>query len=50
MSRFVVWENCFLLPLSGNGEEIGCLGSLHGGSDEGGVSIYSIGNLFEATT
>ena len=49
MPRFVVWEICFLL-LSGNGEEIGWLGSLHSGSDEGGGGIYSIGNLFGATT
>ena len=49
MSCFVVWEICFLL-LSGNGEEIGWLGSLHGGSDEGGGGIYNVGNLLGATT
>ena len=50
MPRFVVWEICFLLLLSGNGEEIGWLESLHDGSDEGGGSIYNVGNLLGATT
>ena len=50
MPRFVVWEICFLLLLSGNGEEIGWLESLHGGSEEGGGGIYSVGNLLGATT
>ena len=49
MPHFVVWEICFLL-LSGNGEEIGWLGSLHGGSDEGGGGIYGVGNFLGATT
>ena len=48
MPRFVVWEIYFLL-LSGNGEEIGWLGSLHGGSDEGGGGIYGVGNFLGAT-
>ena len=48
MPRFVVWEICFLLLLSGNGEEIGWIGSLHGGSDEGG-GIYGVGNFLGAT-
>ena len=34
----------FLL-LSSNGEEIGWLGSLHGGSDEGGGGIYGVNNF-----
>ena len=50
MPRFVVWEICFLLLLSGNGEEIGWLGSLHSGSDEGGGGIYGVGNFLGATT
>ena len=50
MPRFVVCEICFLLLLSGNGEEIGWLGSLHGGSDEGGGGIYGLGNFLGATT
>ena len=33
-----------------NGEEIGWLQSLHGGSEEGGGGIYSVGNLLGATT
>ena len=49
MSRFVVWEICFLL-LSVNGEEIGWLGSLHGGSDEGGGGIYGVHNFLGAAT
>ena len=39
----------FLL-LSANGEEIGWLGSLHGGSDDGGGGIYGVSNLLGATT
>ena len=50
MPRFVVWEICFLLLLSGNGEEIGWLRSLYDGSDDGGGGIYSVGNLLGATT
>ena len=50
MPRFVVWEICFLLLLSGNGEEIGRLESLYGGSDEGGGGIYGVNNFFGATT
>ena len=50
MPRFVVWEICSLLLISGNGEEIRWLGSLNGGSDEGGGCIYSVGNLFGVTT
>ena len=50
MPHFVGWEICFLLLLSGNGEEIGWLESLHGGSEEGGGGIYSVGNLLGATT
>ena len=50
MPRFVVWEICSLLLISGNGEEIRWLGSLNGGSDEGGGGIYSVGNLLGATT
>ena len=46
----MVWEICFLLLLSGNGEEIGWLESLHGGSEEGGGGIYCVGNLLGATT
>ena len=50
MPRFVVWEICSPLLISGNGEEIRWLGSLNGGSDEGGGCIYSVGNLFGVTT
>ena len=50
MPRFMVWEICFLLFLSGNGEEIEWIGSLHSGSDEGGGGIYSVNNFFGATT
>ena len=50
MSRFVVWEICFLLLLSDNDEEIGWFGSLHGGSNEEGDGIYSVHNLLGATT
>ena len=42
MSRFVIGEICFLLLLSNNGEEIGCIGSLHGGSNERGGGIYGV--------
>ena len=50
MPCFVVWKICFLLLLSGNGEEIGWIGFLHGGSNKGGGGIYGVGNFFEATT
>ena len=46
----MVWEICFLLLLSGNGEEIEWIGSLHSGSNEGGDGIYSVVNFFGATT
>ena len=42
MPRFVIWEICFLLLLSDNGEEIGWIESLHGGSNEGGGGIYGV--------
>ena len=45
MSHFVVWEIYFLLLLSGNGEEIGWIGFLHGGSNKGGGGIYGVGNF-----
>jgi len=49
MPHFMGWDICFLLLLFGNGEEIGWIGSLHGGSDEGG-GIYGVGNFLGATT
>jgi hypothetical protein len=53
MSRFVVWEVCFL-PLSGNGDEIGWLGSswriLGLGFDERGGGIYDVNNFHGAMT
>jgi hypothetical protein len=49
MSHFIVLEICFLL-LSDNDEEIGWLGSLHDGSDEGCGDIYAVGTLVEVTT
>ncbi|CAL5076055.1 unnamed protein product [Urochloa decumbens] len=48
--RFVVWESCFLLLLSGNGEEIGWFGFLHGGTNEGGDGIYGVDNFLGAKT
>ena len=50
MPHFMVWKICFLVLLSGNGEEIGWIGSLHGCSDEGGGGIYGVGNFLGATT
>ncbi|KAG2637750.1 hypothetical protein PVAP13_2NG535600 [Panicum virgatum] len=39
----------YFLLLSGNGEKIEWLRSLHDGSDNGGEGIYSVGNLLGAT-
>jgi hypothetical protein len=48
MLRFAVWEICFLLFFSGNGEEIGWIGFLHGSSNESGGGIY-VNNFFGIT-
>ena len=50
MPRFVVWEICFLLLLTGVGEEIGWIWSLHGGFDEGGDDFYGVDNFLRAAT
>ena len=45
----VSWYGRFVSSRSDNGEEIGWIGSLHGGSDEGGGSIYGVCNFLGAT-
>jgi hypothetical protein len=51
MPCFVVWEICFLILLSGNGDETGRLGSLHGVFNKGGgSSIYDANNFLEMMT
>jgi hypothetical protein len=47
----VVCEICFFHFLSGNGNEIGRLGSFHDGFNEGGGGgIYDINNFFRVMT